>query len=342
MRKFLVGVGIASLYDPATGDLIGTSKTMLDDSIATTTSSSPINGGQGNALLYTYFHTAKMAVTLTETQFNLAWIGKAVGSNINTGKNIWVEESVVLGVAGVGVVLNTPLLSPDSKTTIFGWVTDSTETTTKVAFTGSTFTLPSGIAGQIVTVRYYKNDASAKSITISSNIVPSIVRVVIDAQEGSNDSGTGICGSIQCEIDRVQLDGSNSITLKSNGVSDTQLKGDALAFIDPVTQISRYATITEILTNANWYDTVYAMASTVDPITLTTTTPYVLDLRAIPTVGNAFKPVMEDLTFVSSTPTTATIDATGTLTKIATGTTVITVSITAKPSITTTINVTVS
>ena len=343
MRKFLVGVGVASLYDPTTGDLIGTSKTMLDDSIATTTGSTPINGGVGNALLFTYFHTAKMAVTLTETQFNLAWIGKAVGANINTGKNVWLEESVVLGVGGTGTVLNTPLLSPDSISTVFGWVTDSNEVTTKVTFTGKNFTLAGGVTGQIVTVRYYENNASAKSITINSNIVPSIVRVVIDAQEGSNSAGTGICGSIQVEIDRLQLDGSNTISLKSNGVSDTQLKGDALAFVDPTTQISRYATITEILNSSNWYDNVYAIASIADPITVSTaSTTYQLEIRAIPTIGNAFRPPYADITFLSSDATKATVSATGLVTKVAIGTCTITCTITNKNTIGDQVGVTIS
>lgn len=342
-KKFLVGVGNVNAYNPSTGDLLFTSKTMLDNTITTTTSSTPITSGQGNQLQYIYFHTSKMAITLTETQFSLAMIAQALGSSINTGKNIWFEETVTLGAAGAGTVTKIPLLSPDTTSTIYGWISDSNGVNTKITFTGQNFTLAGGTSGQIVTVRYYENNAAAQSIIVNANIIPSIVRLVIDAQEGSQSAGTGIIGSIQVEIDRLQLDGTNTLTLKSNGVADTSLKGDALSFVDPITQVARYATITEILTNANWYDNVGIITSTVNPILLNTAnSPYTLDLRAIPNVGNAFKMPYADLTFVSGTPATATISASGVLTKVIAGSTVLTVSITNKPSVTTTINVTVS
>lgn len=342
-KYFLVGVGNVNIYDPTTGDLIATSKTMLDNTITTTTAASEIRGGTGNQLQYVYFHDPKMEVTLTETQFSLAWLSATVGASINTGKNVWFEETITLGAGGTGSVTKTPLTPPDN-TTIYGWVTDSNQTTTKVTFTGQNFTLAGGTSGQVVTVRYYLNNTAVTSVAIPSNLVPKVVRVVIEAQLGLTSSGTsGIAGSVQVEVPRLQLDGSNTISLKSNAEANTPLKGMAIAYIDTTTNNSIYATVTQIINSANWYDNVYAIASVADPIALSSAnSPYTLDLRAIPTVGSAFKMPYADMTFVSSAPATCTVNASGQITKVATGNATITCTITNKNTVSCQVGVVVS
>lgn len=347
-KKFGVGVANFKGYDPASGELILESKTMIDNTITTKANSKPIRAGQGDLLQYIYYYGGDLNVSLTEAQFNLGYIAATLGSQINIGDNIWTEESVTLGAGGTGSVQFPPLITPDITTDIYGWVTDINGVTTKVIFTGQDFTLSGALADDIVCVRYYRNDINTQSVTIPANIVPRIIRGVFDIQEGSPDSGDGIYGKIQVEIPRLQLDGSLTLGFKSTDVVNLPIKGQALAFTPSIGGCgnqAQYAIIREIPNNSNWYDNVAIIASAVDPITLSSTnTTYTLDMKAITNDSIVFKPPYSGLTFASDTPATCTISADGTITKVSSTNgdkSTITVSITDKPSIRTTVEVTI-
>lgn len=344
-KKFLVGVGNVYGYNTS-GDLLFQSKTMLDTAIDTKISSSQIKGGQGHKLQYIYYYGGELDLTLTETQWNLGMVAANIGTSIQTGKQVWEEESVTLGEGGTGSVTKTPVVTPDVTSTIYGWVTDSTGTTTKVTFTGKNFTLAGGTTGDIVTVRYFAQEDAAKYIDINADFVPSTIRLVIDAKLASSNTGdvtgSSIIGRAQVEVPRAQLDGTQTITMKSDGVAQTPLKASALEYTKS-NGASIYATIAEIIDSAHWYDDVYALAIVDDSIELSsTTTTATLDVRAIPYQGSAFKPPYADLTFVSGTTATATIDANGIITKVAAGTSIITATITNKNTISAQADVTVT
>ena len=257
-----------------------------------------------------------------------------------TGASVWTEESVTLGALGVGTVVGTPIVT--STGNIYGWTTDALGNSTRVTFTGSNFTLDGGTLGQVITVRYYQTDASAQQVTISGNFVPAVVRLVLDAQlfssSGGATGGSAKIGNVLIEVANAQLSGAQKIDLKSSGVSNTPLSLSAIADVN-----NNYATITEVITNSNWYDQVTSLAATVNPITVSTASPTAtIDLRAIPVTGSAFKPSYQDITFSSSDATKATVSSSGVVTKVATGACSIQCKITAKPAITTNVDVTVS
>lgn len=338
MKKFLAGVASLYAYDQS-DNLLFSSKTMLDSSIDISTSNTEVRGGQGDVLQFVYFHTSKFNITATETQWNLGFFSVNAGSPVVTGANVWTEESVTLGSGGAGTVVGTPIVT--SSGNIYGWVTDSAGNTTRITFTGSNFTLSGGTSGQVVTVRYYQADAAATQVTISGNFIPSVVRLVLDAQlfssSGGAQGGSSKIGNVLIEVPNAQLTGAQKIDLKSSGVSNTPLALSAVADVN-----NNYATITEVITNSHWYDQVYALAATVDPITVSTGTPATIDLRAIPVSGNAFKPPYADITFTSSDVTKATVSSSGVVTKVATGSCTIECKITAKTSVLTNVDVTVS
>lgn len=344
MKEYLISVGNATLYDINTGEVLFTSKTLMDDSIDISTSSSEVRAGFGNALQYIYYFSGKFEVKFTESQFSLNLIALNNGASIGTGKNIYEEESVTLS-SGAGSVLGTPVVSPDG-TAIYGWVTDKNGNTTKVTFSGKNFTLAGG-GNDTVCVRYYAYSASAKTVQVSSNIVPSIARCVIEAQLGSADGSSNVIGKILIEIPRLQISGAQSISLKSDGVSNTPLSGFALAYNETssgsCTSAAYYANITKVLNNSNWYDDVYALAVVDDTITVTTAAnTATIDLRAIPTSGSAFKPPYADITFTSSDATKCTVSTSGVITKVANGSAVVSCTITSKTGVSANVDVTVS
>jgi len=344
-KKYLVGVGTAHAYDPQTGDLVFESQTEIQNSIAISASAQEIREGYGAQLGYVYYHTSKVEFTLQDAQFNLAFIAKAVGSDISTNNDVWYEENVTLSTGGTGTVLATPLQSPDSPA-VYGWVTDANGNTTKVTFTGSNFTLAGGTSGDVVLVRYYKNDSAAQQITVPSNILPGIVRLVIDAQLASSDVGTGILGTVQVEIPRAQFDGTNTLTLSNTGVSNTEIKGQALAYNDTSAGYSVtgvYAKITEIINDSNWYDNVEFLSVADDTITLTSgSSTAQLQIYAVPTSGSAFLAPIEDITFASSASGVATVSSSGLVTRVTSGSANVSAVITDKSTVAIQVDVTCS
>jgi hypothetical protein len=343
MKKFLVGVGNLFAYDN-NENLLFQSKTMSTSGIDISTSNTEIRGGQGHQLQYVYYYGGALTLTLTDTQFNLAMIAANVGSSITTDNDIWYEETITLGSGGNGTVTYTPLVTPDGSSTIYGWVTYASGATEKVSFSTKDFTTSLGSENDIVCVRYYRNDAAARQIQINSNFIPSIARVVVDTQLASSTtdiSGATIVGSVQVEIPSAQFTGAQAIDMSSDGVSTTPLEIMALAYQSSASGAcsasSYYATITEIINNANWYDNIVRLAvSDADIDLLTTDDPYTIVVWAIPETGSAFiVPTVADLSFTSEDAAVATVALhTGIVTVVGAGTTGISIYVTDKASVT--------
>jgi hypothetical protein len=348
-KKFVVGVANVTALNISTGDVIFKSKTMLDDSITISTSNQEVSGGQGNALQYVYYHSGRLNAKLTDIQFSLNAIAANVGSTIVTGSDVWVEETVILGSGGTGSVVGTPILTPDiSGSDVYGYVTDADGLTTKVTFSTKSFTLSGGAENDVVTVQYFADDASARYVKVNANFLPSIVRLILDAQlassEESSAAGASVIGNVQIEIPRFQIAGSQEISMTSSGVSQTPLEGMALAYNTTAANSGYYATITEIIDSANWYDNVFALATEDNSIAIThpgTSTPVIW---AIPNNGDApFRAPVADLSFTSGTTATCTVGLhTGIITSEGSGTSVVSCVITSKNTVTLEINVTVS
>jgi len=131
--------------------LLFTAKTLLDSSIEVTLGNTEVRGGRGNQLLYVYYHSNAMNITLNDTQWNLNFLGSTVGQSAVTGNNEYVEETITLGASGAGTVLGTPLAIQG--TALYGWVTQLDGTIERVTFTGSSFASSTGTSGDVVCVR---------------------------------------------------------------------------------------------------------------------------------------------------------------------------------------------
>ena len=337
IRKFLTSVADVFGYDQD-DNLVFTSKTLIDSSLEVTLGSSEVRGGRGNQLLYMYYHTGAMSISLNDTQWNLAFLGQTVGSDVATGNDIYTEETLTLTTGGAGTVTGTPIALPNSGL-IYGWVSLPDGTTERVTFSGQGFTASGGVSGDEVCVRYYAANAASRSITIPANVLPKVVRLVMEAQLNSGDQASNKIGMVQIVIPRATLSGAFTINLQSDGVSQTPLSAMALADADLTSAACSndpvYAKIIEVIDNTNWYDGVVALAISGGDFAISAgTSPKTLVVYAIRPGDAPFVAPVADLSFTSSDASKATAGLhTGIITRVAAGSTTIKAVITANTAI---------
>lgn len=339
-RKFLTSVADVWAYDTS-DNLVFTAKTLLDTSIEVTTNPQEVRGGRGSQLLYTYYSGSSASITLTDAQFNLQMLGSTVGSTIATGNDVYTEQTVTLDGSGAGTVTGTPIALPNSGI-IYGWVSLPDGSTDRVTFTGSAFTTTAGAgnANDVVCVRYWATDSASRSITVPASILPSIVRLELEAQLNSSDEASNKIGVVQILVPKFSLSGAFTISMTSDGVANTPLSGMAYASADLTTAACSnepiYMRITEVLDSAFWYSDVIGISVEGGNFSLATTTgTKTLVVYAVKNNGDApFIVDNADLNFTSATAGVATAGLhTGLITGVSAGTSLLSVVITNKTSI---------
>lgn len=341
MKKFLVSTANVFGYDE-NDNLLFVGKTLLDTSIETTLSNTDVRAGQGNQLQYIYYHTAEMNITISDAQFNLDYLALNTGSEKITGANVWTEETVEV-TSGSGTVKKDPLSITSD--TIYGWATKKDGTVVRVEFTGKTFTTGDDYTGKVC-MRYYAKDDAAKQVVINADMVPSIIHLVMEAILASSDAATNQIGTVQIDVPRASMTGAFTLSMTPDAVASTPLNVRALSSetaSDGSCSGSRpvYATITEIVDGANWYDDVVALAVVGGDFELANMETAMLEVRAVPSTGAAFKPNYDDLNFEAATVSVVNDNgATKGQVTGATGGGTVTVKITKKPEVEVTVKVT--
>ena len=342
MKKFLVSTADVYGYD-SNDNLLFVGKTLLDSSIETTLSNTDVRAGKGNQLQYIYYHTAEMNITINEAQFSLAFLALNTGSSIETGANVWTEESVTV-TKGVGsVTKGTPLALQTQ--TIYGWVTKEDDTVERVTFSGVQFKLADTDYNGTVCVRYYTNDSAARKVTVYADMLPSVIRLVMVGTLASSDSTTNQIGTVQIEVPRASMTGAFTLSMTPDSVAQTPLSVRALSSTVNVGGCDGnrpiYATITEKINGAKWYDNVIALAIEGGDFTMTNGTSKQLQVYAIKNDGSAaFLAPVNGITFASDKVATATVEG-GLVVAKAAGTTTIKATITDMPEIDANVIVTV-
>ena len=343
MKKFLVSTADVYGYD-SNDNLLFVGKTLLDSSIETTLSNTDVRAGKGNQLQYIYYHTAEMNITINEAQFSLEFLALNTGSSIETGANIWTEESVTV-TNGAGVVTQGTPLAIQTQT-IYGWVTKEDGTVERVAFSGANFTLADSSYNGTVCVRYYTNDAAARKVTVYADMLPSTIRLVMVGTLASSDSTTNQIGTVQIEVPRASMTGAFTLSMTPDAVAQTPLSVRALASTETAGGCSGnrpiYATITEKVNGAKWYDNVIALAIKGGDFDLKSGDSKTLQVYAIKNDGSAaFLAPVGGITFVSSETSKATVEG-GIVSGVAAGSSTIKATITEVPEIDANVVVTVT
>lgn len=340
MKKFLVSTANVIGYDEY-DNILFEGTTMLDTSLENALSNTDVRAGEGNKLQYIYYHSDELTGTINDAQFSLAMLALNSGATITTGANIWTEETVTL-TNGAGSIEGTPLGFQNS--TVYGWVTYNDVTSERVEFTNKAFTISDTSYNGEVCVRYYAYNASAKHMEINANVIPAIVRLVMRVGLYSAEKSKNKIGEAIITIFRASMTGAFTISMTPDGVSSTPLNFRSLASKSSATGCGSgkevYGTIDEVIYDANWYDDVIALAVVGGDFELANSATKMLEVRAIPSSGAAFKPPYADLTFSATGVTVSnTGGAKGTVTG-ATGGGTVKVTITSKSAIDTTVAVT--
>ena len=343
MKKFLVSTADVYGYD-SNDNLLFVGKTLLDSSIETTLSNTDVRAGKGNQLQYIYYHTAEMNITINEAQFSLEFLALNTGSSIETGANIWTEESVTVA-NGAGIVTKGTPLAIQTQT-IYGWVTKEDGTVERVAFTGANFTLADSSYNGTVCVRYYTNDAAARKVTVYADMLPSTIRLVMVGTLASSDSTTNQIGTVQIEVPRASMTGAFTLSMTPDAVAQTPLSVRALASTKAAGGCEGnrpiYATITEKIDGAKWYDNVVALAIKGGDFNLKSGDSKTLQVYAIKNDGSAaFLAPVGGLTFASSEMSKATVVG-NVVSGVGTGSSTIKATITEVPEIDANVVVTVT
>ena len=309
IRKFLTSVADVFGYD-SSDNLVFVAKTLLDSSIEVSLGSAPVRGGKGNQLQYIYYHTGEMKFTLTDVQWNLGMLGATVGSTPAGGMQYYAEETIVM--SGSGALVSGSPLAFTTGGTVYGWATDPSGNTQKITLgTGGTpqrFYVSGSAAGNWC-VRYYQtNLSSGQGITVKANMIPSVLKLVMETQLNSSDVSTNKIGKVQIIAPTVTLSGAFTLSMKADGVANTPLTATALAVTPTGTGCSSdpyYAQIVEVIDSSYWYSNVIGLAIEGGDYNVPVNSTSVMSVWAVPSSGAAFKAVNTELTFGKITGSTA-------------------------------------
>jgi len=344
MKKIICSVADVYAYDTS-DNLIFEGNTMLNTSMENALSSTPVKGGKGNALLFNYYHSGELTGSIENVQWSMEQMALNVGSTIGTGSNIWSSETVEV-TAGVGTIVGTPIAF--QTTSLYAWVTYGDVESERVAVDGSKgFTIADTTYSDDLCVTYLEYSAATRYLTIGANIIPSVFYLVMRADIYTDETMTTKAGEVIITIDKAQATGAFTMSLTSDGTSTTPLSYMALTSRGTLTGCTtgenKYGTIQEYLIDANWYDSVVALAVSGGDFELAEAATVLPTIFAIPSVGDAFVPPYSDLSFAATGGTTVDNTTAATRSTITGGGTsgTVTVTITESEDVDLTITVTV-
>lgn len=261
-NHYLAGVGTALLFKG--NDLIGVAKTLTESTFNFAITAEDIRGGKGNGLLGRYFHDSTLTATLTDAMFDLNYIALSLGVNVESGGLSVKEEELKVGADSTVTTTETPVAFDG---TMIGWYKKPTDTDWTIGtIAGNKMTITGGTQDAVYCVKYFYQNANAKSITIKSQYVPATLHVVVLTDLYSGKVGTQSdatrYGRLIVDIPQFQLDGSQDLSLTATSAATVSLSGQALAVLDGATceDDSYYGTMTEEIYGAKWQDDVIALA----------------------------------------------------------------------------------
>ena len=254
-NEFLVSVADVVLRDPTTKAGIAYGKADISSAFTLSMSSTDVRAGINNPLIYSYYHTRELAVSVVQAIFTETILALNVGATVSTGAvSVLQSDCVTLSASGSGVVKLTPIGNVEvflSNGTIQS-ITPSTKDITV-----------SGAASQTITA-VYATSKSADQITIESAKPPSIVDLTLIAEIRASDQTT-VKKYLQINIPRFQVAGNYTLDFAADGVSNETLEGKALVSTatDCLTG-DYYAKVTYIpVTATTVYSEMAALPSTV-------------------------------------------------------------------------------
>jgi len=286
-------------------------------------------------LIGRYFHDSQFSLKLTDALFNLDYIAANVGADVIHGEGeIFARETVTSDASGVITLKEEPIALGDAskKTYVYYRKSSENKEMNMVEYTsGKQVTIP-GITAATEFCILYRKAIDGQKVTINSQFIPATLHAVLTVALYSGDAceaeSATKAGELTIDIPRLQLSGANDITMSATGAAQTALEGTALvAGCSGCDSKGVYATITRFIENVHWYDEAMGLFAEDGDFTLSASAAVkTKDLVIYAQYANGAPKKIEnsELTFVSGTTATATVDDTGKVTAVAAGTSVIT------------------
>lgn len=288
MNRFLAGVGKALLIRG--NELIGVARTLTDSTLEFAITAEDIRGGAANVLWGKYFHDSTLNVTLTDSMFNLEYIAASLGTHIQSG-GISIAEEQVVATSGAISATQTPISVDGS---VIGWYKLPQDEAWQVAvFNGQDISIPEASDNTVYCLKYFYQNVDARSIVITAEYVPSELHIVLihdlfNGDIATNPENTVKVGRLITDLPRVQMNGSQNLSLTASGAATTSLSGSALAIINPDSceDVAYYGTMTEEVYGVSWRETISFIAVANSEITLENGESETLIVYGITPTGN--------------------------------------------------------
>ena len=270
-KKFIIaGVGTVQMYKSGYSDYIGSTKTLTESGISFAVTEEEIRGGQGNAVIGSYYHDTGMTLNMTDALFSLDYLAMNVGGEIiNVADVITTEQVTVVG--GKITVTDTPkpFFTGETVNGYYKLSTEGEEDWKKIEFSGKEADVDASFNGSKVCVRYCKEDGSAKQFKVNSNFVPDQISLILTlplfragSEKGESYTTSSKVGEVQVWIPNFIFNGSQDLSLTASGAATTALSGKALATFDGVDDCDSegyYGIIKQVVYGAGEWDDVKAI-----------------------------------------------------------------------------------
>ena len=265
-----------------------------------------------------------MTVTLEDCLFDLNYMALALGVSVQQGGLSVKEEELTAAVAGSLTLTEEPVAVDGS---LIGWYKKPTDNVWSVGtITGQTMTIVGSQANEVYCVKYFYMNENADSITIKAQYVPSELHVVLIYDLYAADinvvANQERYGRLIVDIPRLQMAGSQELSLDASSTSTVSLTGSALAVntSNSCEEDPYYGTMTQEIYGASWKDNVVAIAVQNGDVDLAQSGTETLIVRAVYS-GNRGSDIKDNSNFTfavegtpASTATGTNVDASGVIT----------------------------
>ena len=289
------------------------------------------------------FHDSNLQIQLTDAMFKLEYVAANLGVDISQG-GITVYESAsggeVVTVDGQITLTHTPIQFDGS---YIGWYKKPADVEWSIAdISGNVMSIPGALIDEAYCVKYFYQNANARSISINTQYIPKVWHLVIlnDLFAGDvADIGSATrYGRIITDIPRYQLDGNMTLNLTATSASTVPISGNALAVEAGLgcEEEPYYGTMTEEIFGSVWQDNVIALAIENSDIELVNSGSDTLIVRTVFGGATASSRQSNDnFTFAVESGTSAAVNDAGFVTadETITGTTIISVTLTGRSDI---------
>lgn len=264
-----------------------------------------------------------------------------VGATINAGsENTYLQtERVIVGEGGT----IEPSVAPKEWLSLgtCGWYKeDGSEEWNSIDFVDGVATVPALTAGQEVCVRF-NGIGNVRQITVPSDFIPNTVTLYMTmplfaaASASAEDIGNATkLGEVVVCIEKFQFSGAMDFSISASGAATSALSGMALAVLssEGCEDRGHYAVIKEVRLSGNWYDGLERIAVSGAEKQLAVGDTAVLQVYGQYKDGSVGRIGNDKLTFVSDSAY-ASVANTGVVTAASAGTSIISISVTAKPEV---------